>query len=768
MQKSLLIIVLSVICSPLLWAQQNLQGRVVDAASLQPLSAAHIRIAQTSTVVTTNPEGEFLIQNLNNKELKLEITYTGYHSQIIEVQNIQDYLRVSLVADMTILNPVIITATRSKRGIYDVPMRIDLLDAKSIESMPALSADDYLRSIAGISVSRGASFLGSSTVSMRGMGSEAGRTLVMVDGIPVNKSDGGSVNWNAINAEDIAQIEVVKGPGSSIHGGNAMGGVINLITLVPTQKVEGYLSQSYGTFETANTQARFSGRNGKFFWSLNGRYRKSDGYLTTPADEITDYSVASFLDEYQLGIRGGYFFQPEHYLDISATYYQGKRGTGSKFTGFGFTNEELAADDGAYNQFNGKNARILYRGSIKDHTHINISLFGQRENYQNIRESLRNNVITRYDVESIRDDMGWLSSLNTRWGQWHNLTSGIDFRHSAVDGADVYLTSTDRILNLGKMNQLGIYLQDEIQIGQSPWSLLAGLRFDHAKFYDGAFLIENPTNQSSFLKNFAGTIEDASFQAFSPRISLQYFKAGQFRLYGGYSRGFRAPVLDDMCRTGLISGGMKLANPALLPEYLENYEIGGDWFLGKRLTVSPALFYSLGTDYHAYIATGDSLIMNNRPRPIRVKDNIGKVAIQGAEIAAQLQIISGLSWNTSYSYTQTEIKEYKVLNAEKDENLVGKELVYQPRDLFSTSLSWRNPYLNAFVSYQSKSAQWLNDINTEKIESFSYIDLHLWRPVYKGLSIALKVHNLFDQDYIDSRHMIAPGRMTNVELRYHL
>jgi len=216
----------------------------------------------------------------------------------------------------------------------------------------------------------------------------------------------------------------------------------------------------------------------------------------------------------------------------------------------------------------------------------------------------------------------------------------------------------------------------------------------------------------------------------------------------------------------LISGGMKLANPDLLPEYLNNLELGGDIFIANRITISPAVYYSQGTDYHAFIGTGDSLVMNNRKRPIRVKDNIGKVDIVGAELALKAIIVKGLSINLSYSYTETKIQEYRVLDPEKDEMLKGKSLTYQPKDIFFASLNWRNPIVNVFISFHHKGNQWLNDINTEKIDAFNYVDLQLWRGIFKGVSLGVKVHNLFDQDFVDSRNLLSPGRMVNAELKY--
>jgi iron complex outermembrane recepter protein len=765
MRKVLFIICL-LVGSNMLLAQQTISGKIVDSETNEPLAGAVIKVKDTQTGTTSAADGTFSLRLAEVQGYVLDISFVGYESREITIRAGERTLSVALKPEFRQLGTVIVTATRSRRDKYDVPLRVDVLEKDKVEAIPALSADDYLRAIPGISVSRGASFLGSATVSMRGMGSEAGRTLVMVDGVPVNKTDGGSVNWNAINAQDIEQVEVMKGPGSSIHGGNAMGGVINLISPTPAENIEGYLSQSYGTFETVNTQAAVLGRNGNLFWGVDGRYCISDGYITTPADEIDEFSVASFLNEYQAGARAGYFLSPEQMIEGSISYYTGKRGTGASFNGFGFENENLAAPDGAYNSYTSISGRVGYRGSFDDNRQLNLTLYGQRENYQNIRESVRNNRISRYDVESVRDDMGFLSSFTFNPFQNHSVTTGIDLRHGAVDGADVYLTSTDEVLNLGKMNQLGIYLQDEIRLSDSPWSVLAGIRFDYANFYDGAFLVNTPTNETAFLQDFAGDLEDASFMAFSPRLSLQYHIPQNFRVYAGYSQGFRAPVLDDMCRTGRISGGMKIANPDLQPEYLNNFELGGDIFIGRSLTISPAVFYALGRDYHAYIATGDSLVLNNRMRPIRIKDNIGRVEISGAELAADFRITTGLNWLVSYSYTHTEIKEFRVLDPTEDDDLVGKELVYQPRDIFHTSLIWRNNIINSMISFNYKGAQWLNDVNTEEIEAFNYIDLHLWRPVFRGLSVALKVHNLFNQDYVDSRNMIAPGRMINAELKY--
>lgn len=765
--KHLLFSFLFLLSTTTLVCQEVVRGKVFDSETDGELKGATIKVKNTNIATTTDENGNFQIEVPSVENVEIKVSFVGYDSKTVLYTDEEPFLQIGLNPTYTELGTFVVTATRSKRDIYDVPVRTSVLDREGVEEIPALSADDYLWNIPGVNIGRSAAFLSRAHISLRGTGSESGRTLAMLDGVPINKSDGGSVNWNAINPDDIEQVEVLKGPGSSIHGGNAMGGVINFITPTPQESIEGSLSQSIGTFNTYNTQARVAGRQNSFFWSVNGRYRQSDGYITTPVMEIEEYTVASFLNEYGVNARAGYLINQNHMFELSGGYYDGKRGMGTDYTGYGFENEEFASSDGDYNRYAGFNGRVRYQGEFENNKNLDISLYGQTENYTRIRESLRNDRITRYDVESIRDDIGLLSSFTVPVEN-HIITTGIDVRHGAVDGADLYRTSPDRVFNLGKMNQIGLYLQDEWSIGNTPWSILANLRYDYANFYAGAFLIEDPTGETDFLQDYTGDLDESTFSALSPRFSFQYHKEDSYRVYASYSRGFRAPVLDDLCRTGPISGGMKLANPDLKPEYLDNIELGGDIVFGNRVTVAPSVFYSIGTDYHAYIATGDSLHMYGRNRPIRIKDNIGEVEKIGAELAINVNILEGLKWDIAFSYIDHKIKEFEVFDADEDEDLVGKQLVYQPKDIFNTSVTWRNRFVNARLSFSHKGEQYLDEVNSEelKLDSFNFVDLHLWREIYAGISASLKIHNVLDEEFVDSRATVAPGRMITFELKY--
>ncbi len=122
------------------------------------------------------------------------------------------------------------------------------------------------------------------TVTLRGVsGDEQGRTLVLMNGVPMNTSDEGGVNWNRLNPYSIGKIEIFKGPGSSLYGNNAMGGVINIITRKPEKGFEADAGISYGTFNTFKPELWMGGSPDQHLTrSLSGFYQSSDGYNNVP------------------------------------------------------------------------------------------------------------------------------------------------------------------------------------------------------------------------------------------------------------------------------------------------------------------------------------------------------------------------------------------------------------------------------------------------------------------------------------------------------
>jgi hypothetical protein len=157
------------------------------------------------------------------------------------------------------------------------------------------------------------------------------------DGVPLNKSDGGSVNWNALDPLAVEQVDVLKGPGSSIHGGKCYGGGYQLISAIPTKPFQGSLRPVLRTFETA-TKLTWTFREEKatFTGGREDSNRLSDAMLPlTPQEIIDEYHCCCFpLMNTRPQVALAIYFPDQHLLEAGIGYYSGKRGTGTLMKAF--------------------------------------------------------------------------------------------------------------------------------------------------------------------------------------------------------------------------------------------------------------------------------------------------------------------------------------------------------------------------------------------------------------------------------------------------
>jgi len=747
---------------PILVKAQSISGYVTNSENGSPLLGVNVAIEKKGTVTEAN--GYYKIEL--SKQGKYTITYSsvGYEKQIKEVsisENESLKIDIQLTKEDVSLDEVVVSATRTENRVSQIPGRISMISSERLQMIASPNIDESLQLLPGVNVSRSFGiFSTKSSVTMRGLsGNEQARTLVLLDGIPVNKADGGSVNWNLVSTGDVEKIEVVKGPGSALYGGNAMGGIINVITHKPIKSFEGNISAEYGTYNTKIARANLAGKIGKeqgkgFYWTSNGFYQKSDGYITqSEADRnINPFIIKSNVDEKALNFKVGYLNNEKLNAEINLSIYDGLRGTGEKvYQPEGNTTEYLT-----YQVRTNLNGKI---GSVK----WNTSIFYIDEHYMRVNESKKDDY-TWYDVNSIRRDLGLLSSANYSINK-HSFTTGFDIRNGQVDASDIYYTSTDRVDNNGKMNFYGLYAQDDYSISEKV-KLLFGIRYDFAKFYDGLFKTYHPSAESSFLREYEfSNIGDVNWGAFSPRVSLQYRPNDNFRVYGGYSRGFRPSVLDDLCRTGRVRGGMKVANPDLKPEYLDNFEIGGDYSPIKNLKLSSSLYYSIGADFQYYVSTGDSIDMGFGERPIMIRSNISNVKIYGAELDISYSPTPSINLFGNYSYNHAQISDYKSLSSEDPIDLSNKYLTDVPQHSFSAGTFFKNKIVNVGLTCRYTGQMYVNDQNvydeivlSNKYPSWLTIDLKLSHEFLNHVNVILNIQNILDEQIYDSKGAVGPGR----------
>ncbi|MGQ9570907.1 MAG: TonB-dependent receptor [Thermodesulfovibrionales bacterium] len=146
----------------------------------------------------------------------------------------------------TKLEEIVVTATRTEKELEVAPASVNVVTKEDMEKRDIKAVDEALNTTAGVFNRRGKGLMDTlSHISLRGIPAQQ-RTLILMDGIPLNNAYYGGVQFGGLSPEDIEKIEVVKGPFSSLYGGYAMGGVVNIITKMP-EKREFVFKTGYGS-----------------------------------------------------------------------------------------------------------------------------------------------------------------------------------------------------------------------------------------------------------------------------------------------------------------------------------------------------------------------------------------------------------------------------------------------------------------------------------------------------------------------------------------
>ncbi len=734
---------------------QSIQG-IVKAADDEAQAGANVIITNSNKGKITNSNGEFSFTNLQNGKYNLQISFLGkktYSKQIIVTDSNKtvDLGQITLKNANFNTDEVVITATKSVRKLNSIPASIEYISAEDIENLPSQKIDENLKFIPGIIVDRPFGIFGKSVVGIRGVvSSEPGRQLTLIDGVPINKSDGGGTNWNRIISSDVEHIEVLKGPSASIYGNNAMGGTINIITKRPSQKgIQTTAKAFYGTYNTigaeANIMQKFNDDVSGFYYSLSARALNTDGYITVPDSIRNETDTAVFVQEQAVNTRLGYKFGYYTSIELEYNYYNDHRGQGTV----------IKLDDGATADYDTHFLKARYKtkfGSVK----FDLNGYYQLEKYLRTIEKIKRGDYTLINVNSDRTDYGVLASLNTNIGK-NNLTFGVDYRLGSVYGVDDYQTSTDKVINKGNIANYNIYLQDEINFNSKITSII-GVNFAYVNFYNGEFKLEEPTGATDFMQDFAKTLDSKQWNGFSPRLALQYNFTNNLNIYAVGSQGFRTASLDDLTRTGFISIGYKQANPNLKPETVNTAEIGLR-YTTQKWSVSVNGYYSQGNNFMYYVSTGKTIFGGRKQ--VYEKQNISNVEIYGSELSIGYIINKLISLNANYTYNSSKIKKFA-----GREDLDGKILSYTPSNTINLATVFSNKKLSSSINLKLQDKIYLDDENTFEVEPLMGVDIRLAYNFWKGLGAGLNVQNIFDEQHMVSTDQVSLGRFISFELSY--
>ena len=231
--------------------------------------------------------------------------------------SIAGLLSTSAVAE-TVLQPVVVTASRYEQNLDDTLSSTTLITRKDIEESNALTLEDLLSDVTGLDVKQSGAYGKTSSIYMRGTNST--HILTMIDGIKLHSATLGGTSFQHIPLSQIERIEIVRGPRSGLYGSEAVGGVIQIFTRSGKTKPAASFSIGQGSNNTSKINAGFSGRNDKLRYSLFASQFDTDGIdakTHTTANDKDGYdrkSISSSLS---------YTFNKEYELDFKALNTQG-------------------------------------------------------------------------------------------------------------------------------------------------------------------------------------------------------------------------------------------------------------------------------------------------------------------------------------------------------------------------------------------------------------------------------------------------------------
>ena len=224
------------------------------------------------------------------------------------------------------LEEVVVTATRNERTMGALPMPVTLISKAQIKTIGSLRLNDVLAEQTGLVVVPQINAQGNG-IQVQGFNPDY--TLILIDGEPIVGRYTGSLELSRLTVGNIKQIEIVKGPSSSLYGSDALAGVINIITERPTSN-RGSFSSRYGTNKTLDLTGDASVVKNKAGLYLFANRYSTDGYDLSPQNygktvsPFTNYTFSSkftykLAPTTELTLAGRYFTEEQKYdFDVAS------------------------------------------------------------------------------------------------------------------------------------------------------------------------------------------------------------------------------------------------------------------------------------------------------------------------------------------------------------------------------------------------------------------------------------------------------------------
>ncbi|MDR2508326.1 MAG: TonB-dependent receptor, partial [Candidatus Accumulibacter sp.] len=700
------------------------------------------------------------------------------------------------------LEEVVVTASRIEQSTLEAPASVSVVSAEKLRETGAARPTDaltakvpgfYFRGPTGTAdrVNTG------SNHSLRGQ--SMSRVKIMLDGVSLADGNSGqNRSLLGIEMDDIERIEVVPGASSALYGSDAIGGVVNIITKVPTKQeinvkyIRGFDEVKYDRYSAsyrnrwesglaASFSAGYEEREGSAkqnqVWSIMSSYasRNPKDVSTNTAGQTT----------YLIGDRGAI---PSRVSRVNGKVFYNLDAKSRLYAGFGYYEVKLGYKD--YHQYvsgaaltpstlwNSSNPTYNeefryyagYDGKLGKNFDLKASLSYASQDYYYVGSgtgaTLHGGPGTQTGTPT--KNLEGSAQLGYGAGKAHYLIFGVssmrnelnrkayavsDWRHPE----NSHTALRDRTDADSRID--AFFVQDRIFVTDAL-TLYAGGRFDRWTT-DGTV-----TNATGTLKS------NASKSAFSPKLAAVWRWDDTLSFRGSIGQAFRAPTNNDLYALSVSTNRLLIPDSNVKPEKATSIDFGVEKALSGKGFVKAAVFHTRLKDMlyrkltpydgaYNYLGSAMSAVTHYAKM-----SNAGESVTKGFEFSGEMPLTSWLRASASYTWTDAKIT--------KDESgitsLKGKVVRYVPKNMVSIGFDakWRDWSANLMTTYLGR--QYATEDNTDRIDNvfggqsrYWLSNLRLGYRIDKNFRATLAINNLFDEKYYE--YYLMPGRNVSLELR---
>jgi iron complex outermembrane receptor protein len=757
--KNLFTALFALLLPVLATAQLSISGKITDQTGAV-LPGATVTINPSISTVT-DATGKYQLSNLSNGSYTLKVTYIGYQAyQKTITLTSNTIINVSLNSATTLTEEVTVSATRASNNS---PTAFTNLTKKDIDKNNSGRGFEYLLEQTPSAVVTSNAGAGVGYTSIRIRGSDATRTNVTLNGIPMNDAEDQGVYFVDLPdlASSVDNIQVQRGVGTSTNGAGAFGASINIQTTTRHDTAYAELNNSAGSYGTIkNTVNLGTGLLGGHF-SFDGRLSRmnSDGYIDRAFSHLKSYFLSGAYYGKKSVLRLNVFSGYEQTYQAWNGVPQDSVNSGNRrYNELGYIKSSNSFYKNQTDNYTQNYYQLLYDQQISSKLSFSGALhytrgFGYYEEYRNA-DSLKNYGITPVVVGGTTiaaTDLVrrlWLSNnfygftYNLNYKPDNNLDLKLGGAYNEYQGAHYNnIEWTQQSTNIppdyeysrndATKTDFNIFARAEYHIGDVM--LYGDLQYRHIYY---SFL--------GYDQNLNNVQQQVGLNFFNPKAGITWQLNQHSNVYASFAVGNHEPNRNDFVNSSPQS------RPK--PENLKDFEFG------YRFS-DPVFSGSINGFYMLY---NNQLILTGALDDVgeAIRTNIKDSYRAGIEASARLRIAEPLSWYVTATLSTNKVKNFQQFLQNYDTGTLDAtqykktDIAYSPDFTGSSTISY-HPVKNGEIAFISKyvSRQYLDNTSTQSrsLDGYMVSDVRLnYNFSIKGIKnigVGLLVNNIFSKKY---------------------